>query len=160
MAKRRPSEPIALGVLVPAVFGQHTGVMVSIVSAIWDRVLPPRVVKNASPTRLRNRVLNVETTTSAWAQEVTLMAPTILDKLRGAMPSLEIDSLRVRAGPFPKRPVVDKHRPPKVRPLAEDELPSDLASALERVEDAPLRDALTRAARQSLAHEPKRPRRA
>ena len=157
MARPRRSEPTALGDLVPAVFGRTNGaIMVSVVSAVWERVMPPRVVKNASPTRLRGGVLHVETTTSAWAQEVTLMAPTLLGKLRLAMPALEIESLRVRAGQRPRRPPADERRPPKVAPIAEADLPGSLRDALERVDDASLREVLTRAARQSLAHEPKR----
>lgn len=159
MARPRRSEPTALGELVPAVFGRsNTTMMVSVISAAWERVLPARVVKNASPTRLRERVLYVETTTSAWAHEVTLMAPTLIDKLRAAMPSLELESLRVRAGQRPRRPRNDERRPPKVVPLAEADLPGSLREALDRVDDAPLREVLTRAARQSLAHEAKKPK--
>ena len=152
-ARKRRSEPIALGELVPAVFGpNNSAIAVSRISAVWERVLSPRIAKNASPTRLKERVLFVETTTSAWAQEITLMAPTLLEKLRAGMPSLEVDSLRVRASAHPKRASADRRRPPTVAPLAEAELPTALQEELARVEDDPLRDVLTRAARQSLAH--------
>ena len=158
MAKKRRSEPTALGELVPAVFGKNNGtILVSVVSAVWERMLPPRVVKNASPTRLRGGVLHVETTTSAWAHELTLMAPGILAALKTALPTLEIESIRVRAGLALKRAGRQERRGPQVTPLAEAALPTDLRDALARLDDDSLRDVLTRAARQSLAHAPKTP---
>jgi hypothetical protein len=108
-------------------------------------------VKNSSPTRLEGGVLHVETTTSTWAQEISLLAPTILAKLAPALPKLKIESLRVKSGPYPKRPPADTSRPPKVAPLDERELPGELRTEISRL-DEPLQSTVSRAARQSLAH--------
>lgn len=151
--KKRKSEPIPLGDLVTTVLGHRDGaVAVSIVTAVWEREIAPRIVKNASPTRLRDGVLSIETTTSAWAQELMLMSPAILAKLRARLPAFQIDSLRAKSGPFHKRAPIDTSRPPKIAPIPEHELPGDLRSELARVDDEPLRDTIARAARQSLAH--------
>jgi predicted nucleic acid-binding Zn ribbon protein len=119
--------------------------------AAWERALPARIVRASSPVKLVRDVLYVHTTTSAWAQELTLMQNDVLARLKRVMPDLAITSLRARAGAFPKRAPVRVQRPPVVVPLAESELPGSVRSELDRIEDPRLRDVISGAARMSLS---------
>lgn len=126
------------------------------VMAIWERVLPHRMVKNARPTALKKGVLYVAASTSAWAQEVTLRSKEILDKLRRGAPRASLASLRVRTGRLPDRIVPPPPVERRVIPLAK--LPDVLAVPLENLEDPKLREAFDAAIRTSLGKVVERPR--
>lgn len=118
------------------------------VMASWERELPSRLVDNARPTSLRQGVLHVRASTSAWAQEVSLRSGEILRVLRAKLPSIPIGSIRVRTGRLPERLVPLRAGVRLVEPLTE--LPSEIATALERIGDDRLRRVLEAAVRTSL----------
>lgn len=119
--------------------------------AAWERALPARIVRASSPVKLVRDVLYVHTTTSAWAQELTLMQADVLARLKRVMPDLPATTLRARSGPFPKRAPVRVVRPPVFVPLAESELPGSVRGELDRIEDPRLREVISGAARMSLS---------
>jgi hypothetical protein len=123
----------------------------------WRQAVGPRIADRARPIALeRGGVLVVKVATSVWANELSLLAPQLIEKLvaRG----IEVKSLRFRVGPLdviegiPQR----KHyrRVPPPVPLA-----PDLQRSLAGVEDEELRQTIERAARANLAWqaEPARP---
>lgn len=118
------------------------------VMAFWERAMPHRMVRNARPVTLKKGVLFVHATTSAWAQEVTLRARDILERLRRGVPKATVKELRVRTGRLPDRIVPPPQQEKRVVPL--EKLPQALEVALENVEDPKLRELLAAAARTSL----------
>ncbi len=124
--------------------------------AAWERALPHRLVQNARPVQLRRDVLVVAAATSAWAQEVTLRATSVLAALSRAVPEVKLAGMRVRTGRLPDRIVPAPAPVQRVEPLVR--LPDALEATLLAVSDEALRGAIERAARASLG-EVKRARR-
>ncbi len=121
----------------------------------WARMLPSRV--RAWPVGLRGDVLQVVAETAAWAQEISLLAPRLLRRLRERVPDVPVGSLRVRVGPLPGRP---SGRPPRPhRELKPVPIPADLEERLRAIEDETLRATLREAIGIGLAAERARRRR-
>ncbi len=119
--------------------------------AAWERALPARLVRASSPVRLRGGVLEVHTSSSAWAQELVLLQNEVLPRLRFLLPDLELSSLRARVGPFPKRTSPFVPPPPRFVPLTEGELPDEVKEPLAAITDERLRAAIRDAACASLS---------
>lgn len=115
--------------------------------AAWVKACGPRVAERARPTKLEHGVLLVRVSTSAWAHELSLLSTELLARLRDA--GVDVRELRFRVGPIeplPRPPGRERVR--RVPPPAE--LPPALASAVARLEDDELREAIAAAARASL----------
>lgn len=122
----------------------------------WWQAVGPRIAERARPVRLEHGVLAVRVASAAWAQELSFLAPVIVERLvaRG----FDVKLLRFRVGaiePPLRRP---EPAPPKVVPPPA-KLPERLAKTIDSVPDADLRGAIARAAAANLAwqrlHEPK-----
>ncbi|MDF2694439.1 MAG: Zn-ribbon-containing RNA-binding protein [Labilithrix sp.] len=122
--------------------------------AQWRAAVGPRIADKARPIALERGVLVVKVVTSVWANELSMLAPQIIEKLAGTAPNgapgIEVKSLRFRVGPLdviegiPQRR--DYRQIPPPAPLA-----PDLKSSLARIEDDELRSTIERAARANLA---------
>ena len=121
----------------------------------WAQMLPSRV--RAWPVGLRGDVLQVVAETAAWAQELSLLAPRLLGRLRERVPDVPVGSLRVRVGPLPRRP--SGRRPRPRRELAPAPIPPELEARLRAIEDEELRSTLREAVGIGLAAERARRRR-
>lgn len=64
------------------------------VQRVWLDAVGPVIAAEAKPAKERAGVLTVSCSASVWAQELDLMAPTILDRLNAAIRSGRIDRLR------------------------------------------------------------------
>lgn len=64
------------------------------VQLAWLDAVGPAIAVEATPAKERAGVLTVSCSASVWAQELDLMAPTILDRLNAAIRSGRIDRLR------------------------------------------------------------------
>ena len=53
--------------------------------SVWDEVLKSDISKNTRPSRIRDGVLFVETTTSAWANELNFLKSDIISKINGRL---------------------------------------------------------------------------
>jgi hypothetical protein len=110
----------------------------------WSRTVGARVADRTRPGHIRDGVLTVYVASAVWAQELSLLSPTILERLRNA--GLDVRSLRFRVGdiePLQKaRTVAPEHR-------AAD-IPRDLSESLAKVSDTGLRAKMTEAAAYSL----------
>jgi hypothetical protein len=73
------------------------------VVAAWPEAVGAAIARNAWPARIaRDRTLHVAAASSAWAFELQQLAPSILDKLRAALPeSAAPAALRFAPGPLP-----------------------------------------------------------
>jgi hypothetical protein len=127
-----------------------TGSMPAIVAA-WPAAVGEDVARNAWPARIsRDGVLHVNTSSSAWAFELTQLAPVVLRQLGSAVGDAAPKALRFAPGHLPEpataaavpsRPVPPK---PSRQTLAEA---SELASG---IADESLRERVAKAAALSL----------
>jgi predicted nucleic acid-binding Zn ribbon protein len=64
------------------------------VQRVWPDVVGPSIAAEAAPSAERGGVLTVSCSASVWAQELDLMAPTILSRLNGRLEGRRIERLR------------------------------------------------------------------
>ena len=128
-----------------------TGSMPAIVAA-WPAAVGEEVARNAWPARIsRDRILHVNTSSSAWAFELTQLAAVVLEQLTAGLEDSPPKALRFAPGHLPEPPVAatgeDGVRAPE--PSAEDLAEGrDLASS---IADEELREQVAKAAALSLA---------
>lgn len=151
--------PATLGELVTRVYPTNEPEDLRLVRAIawWDRHVPPRITRSARPAKLYRGVLIIHCVTSAWSQELSMLLPRWLPALAAAVPGIDASKARLKVGALPPRPE-PKPIPPPIAPLALTELPDAVAASLITIADDDVRDAVARAAAQSLA--PRRSRNA
>jgi hypothetical protein len=114
----------------------------------WEAAVGTRNVARAMPAKLDRGVLHVRVTSSAWAQELSLLSEPILTQLRAR--GIAVEALRFRVGHV-EAPERSQTREEYVRtaPRAVP-LPASLAAEVERVSNAELRDAIRHAAEKNL----------
>lgn len=114
----------------------------------WKVVVGPRIADRAQPVSLERGILLVKVTTSVWANELQMLAPELVARLR--IRGHAVDQLRFRVGPLdlpdrpPERRITRKVPPPVA-------LGPELSRAIAKVEDADLRAVIARAASANLA---------
>lgn len=120
----------------------------------WELAVGTKIARRARPTRLERGVLHIRTATSTWAQELSLLADTIVQQLRAR--GLAVKALRFHVGAVEplKRPAwrSETRAAPEPSPL-----PADVRVVLAAVPDGDLRDVIARAAAASLGYERARP---
>jgi hypothetical protein len=114
----------------------------------WHDAVGDRIARRARPMRLENGVLTVRAATAVWAQELTFLAPSIVQRLKAL--GIQVESLRFRVGPID---AVDRPlQPPAVKTVpARRPLPATLDREIARVGDEKLRSAIAGAAAANLA---------
>lgn len=114
----------------------------------WWQAVGPRIAERARPMRLMRGELMVLVASATWAQELSFLAPTIMERLVAL--GFAVERLRFQVGridPAVRRP---QPAPPRfVPPPAE--LSTRLAKSIEAVENEALRLAIFRAASANLA---------
>lgn len=114
----------------------------------WKVVVGLRIADRAHPVTLERGVLLVKVTTSVWANELQMLAPELVARLR--VRGFAVDSLRFRVGPLelperpPERRVTRKVPPPVL-------LSPELLASIAEVADPELRAVIARAASANLA---------
>jgi hypothetical protein len=134
-----------LGRLGPA------GAIGTVVDA-WPGAVGPAVARNAWPARIaRDGTLHVATSSSAWAFELSQLAPEIAARLRDALGRAAPPALRFAVGTVPEPARDDGSTGPSKRPSPGPEERA-LADALTAgLADEELRSLVARAAAASLA---------
>lgn len=116
--------------------------------AQWRAAVGPRIADRARPTALERGVLIVTVATSVWANELSMLAPTLIAKL--AERGFDVKSLKFRVGPLDRiegiRQRKDYRQVPPPAPL-----PPEMERSLPMIEDEELRSTIERAARSNLA---------
>ena len=69
------------------------------VQRVWASTVGETIAEAAQPTAERGGVLTISCFAAVWAQELDLMAPTILERLGEALPNAGLDRLRCVAVP-------------------------------------------------------------
>jgi hypothetical protein len=128
------------------------GAMGEVVGA-WPGAVGEAIARNAWPARVsRDGTLHVATSSSAWAFELTHLAPQLLERLRPLLGESAPKGLRFSPGPVPEpaswgeKTAVSRERP---SPTPEERARAAEISA--EIEDEELRDLVARAAAASLA---------
>ena len=116
--------------------------------AQWKIIVGPRIADRAHPITLERGVLLVKVTSSAWANELQMLAPELVARLRAR--DYAVDQLRFRVGPLdmPERPPerrITRKVPPPVA------LGPELKANIAGVPDPDLRAIIERAASANLA---------
>lgn len=73
--------------------------LLAAVQRVWPSTVGQTIAEAAQPTAERGGVLTVSCTAAVWAQELDLIAPTILERLNEALPKGGIGRLRCVAVP-------------------------------------------------------------
>ncbi len=164
--RRRAARPVRLGELVDKRARKwrfkHLARLETIRSQ-WAAAAGDFVAAHVQPARLVRRQLRLAVDDAAWGNELTYLAPAILERLRELLPGNWIDELKVVPGePMPEPPAPEPDRPPlppadaAMRAAAEEAAAGladpELAAAVRRASLARLRrlDAMSRAGH----HEP------
>lgn len=116
----------------------------------WERAVGTRIAARARPLRLERGVLHVVASSSAWANELSMLAESIAARLREE--GFRITSLRFQVGEVDAPTRLAPREPPREVP-APLPLPRDLRSIVDRVPDDDLRRVIEEAASTSLAWE-------
>ncbi|MEM6961350.1 MAG: DUF721 domain-containing protein [Myxococcota bacterium] len=153
--RRRKSILRPIGDLLSAIYPSEEEARTLSVFGWWHRKMPPRIVKNARPIRLRRGILIIHTSTSSWASELEYMRDQILVGLRQHDKRLDLRGIRFRVGPLPS--LTNANDPPLRKssvttPLSD--LPEELARILARIPDDDLRSAIADSATIGLARCP------
>jgi hypothetical protein len=144
--------PVRLGeevarVLARAGGGGDRGAGAAALVERWSGAVGETIARNAWPARVqRDGTLVVHTSSSTWAQELTQLEPTVRAQLGGAAPRL-----RFVVGPLPEP---DLAAAPNVRRSVHIPSAAELDEAAhmaDAIEDAALREAVSRACSLSLA---------
>lgn len=115
----------------------------------WAQLVGERVGARTRPGSIRDGTLLVYVASAVWAQELTFLAPAILERLKSA--GVAVKELRFRVGEVgaepSEAPKAAPEAPPDPRKAA---LPADLRKKLEGIKDPALRAAIAEAAAYSL----------
>lgn len=115
----------------------------------WQHIVGPKIAARTRVGRLTRGTLTVHAASSAWCNELSLLATEIVVRLRQA--GWAVDDLRVRVGTFSEAPP-----DPARRPAQRSELPGELQARLALIDDPVLRSAVAEAAALSLSRTPRR----
>jgi predicted nucleic acid-binding Zn ribbon protein len=118
----------------------------------WHEVNGAAIGRYAWPARVaRDGTLHVATSSSAWAFELSQLAPEILERLRGRLGDAVPKALRFAPGHLPERPGSTAEQQPVqvLSPVAEEVAEAERLAA--EIGDEGLRKRVQRAAALSLA---------
>ena len=120
----------------------------------WPEVVGREIARNAWPARIaRDRTLHVAMTSSAWAFELSQLAPEILGRLAVRLGDQAPPGLRFAPGHVPEMPADARMGPPTgaVEPALDDIAEATRLAA--SIGDEELREKVQRAAAASLAQD-------
>jgi hypothetical protein len=118
----------------------------------WGELVGEQIARNAWPARIaRDGTLMVNTSSSAWAFELTQLRDTILERIRAELGQGAPPALRFHPGPLPEPATPDPRTVTEPPPLPSPEQRAQAAEAAAAIEDPELRELVARAAAASLA---------
>jgi hypothetical protein len=118
----------------------------------WPDAVGPEIARNAWPARIaRDRTLHVAASSSAWAFELSQLAPEILTRLRDRLGEDAPPALRFAPGhvPEPDEASFEMRPPTRLDPAPEERAQAALVA--NEIRDEELREKVQRAAAASLA---------
>jgi hypothetical protein len=145
--RRRRSLLVGLSELIPKVYpsSEPEEMRALRVFTAYCKSVSERVLENARPVRFQEGVLMINTSTSTWANALSLESTQILADTRRRAKGVKVTRLVFRSGPLPELPKLAP-LPAKLVPIGLDQLPDMVARELAGIADDALREAVTRAA--------------
>ena len=145
---RKPQRPASLGELLAGsrALGKRAG---RVDRDTWLRAVGGRVAARSEPERVHNGELWVKVASSVWSQELSLLAPIIVDRLQAA--GVRVTGLRFRVAEVSAAKAPDAGEVVPAPPRAP--LPEALKERLQTIEDAELRAAIAEAASYSMGRD-------
>jgi hypothetical protein len=129
-------------------FASKRGPQQAIAHKEWRAAVGPRIADRAQPISIERGVLTIKVATSVWANELHMLAPELLDRLK--LHGVAVTSLRFRVGTLDT-----VGRPPERRATRKIPPPASLEPALRalvaNVADTELRATIEKAACANLA---------
>jgi len=119
-------------------------------SSAWPRIVGPLLSGKTSPARLKNRVLTVLVQNHAWAQELQLGKPALLERINGILENEKAEDIRFVVGPLPAAETGDPAAPHEGAILSPADEPEGVAS----VADPETRKILRSLARKAASRKP------
>lgn len=120
---------------------------ISGLAGVWTRAVGPQIARQTEPIRIRNGVLSVKVTTSAWMQQLQFMKDDIIEKVNKAGPPQKINKIRFSIGevsPFHfEQPSVENDPEVNERRLGKRDRRL-IAERLSLIEDDELREIMRR----------------
>lgn len=149
--RKRLAEPLALGDVLET-SGEHkrSPYPPPVDLVVWARLAGSAIARRSEPRTLRDGVLTVQVTSSAWAQELTFLQGSLLEKLAAA--GFAIKQLRFRVGPLPGK----EPPPPRRTEIPKKPTPANVEAALKQLDDGELREVLAEASHYLADPEPSR----
>jgi hypothetical protein len=130
-------------------FGPAAG-MVRIVEA-WPAAVGPTIARNAWPARIaRDGTLHVATSSASWAFELAQLEPDVIQRLRSATGKDAPAKLRFAVGKLPELGLEDDERGERTPVKPGPEQLRKAAELAASIDDEELREAVAKAAAQSL----------
>ena len=121
----------------------------------WPSVVGEAIARNAWPARLaRDGTLHVATGSAAWAFELGLLEGDLLARLRAALGTAAPARLRFAVGRLPEPPAREPQTTAEQRRRPTDAQREEAARLAAGIADDELREAVARAAAESLAAGP------
>ncbi len=134
--------------------GSSDAIPLARLTAAWPTAVGPAIARQAWPLRLaRDGTLHVATASATWANELTMLAGDILERLREHAGPDAPSALRCAVGPIPESAAKDPE-PPRKAPEVPPDVASTASSVASAIDDPELRELVARAARASLAKGP------
>lgn len=149
--RRRLAEPLTLGVVLEkSGEHRHSPYPPPVDLVVWARLAGAAIARRSEPRTLREGVLTVQVTSSAWAQELTFLHDSLRAKLAAA--GYAVKQLRFRVGPLPGK----EPPPPRRTEVPKKPTPANVTAALNQLEDTELREVLAEASHYLTEPEPPR----
>ena len=119
---------------------------------VWTDAVGESIARNAWPARVgRDGTLHVNASSSAWAFELTQLAPAILGRLRETMTEAALRGLRFAPGPLPEPAATGPDAAHSERLAPSPETLAEAGQVAAAIADEDLRKIVERAAAASLA---------
>jgi predicted nucleic acid-binding Zn ribbon protein len=119
-------------------------------SSAWPQIVGPLLSGKTSPARLKNRVLTVLVQNHAWAQELQLGKPVLLERINRILENEKAEDIRFVVGPLPATEAGDPVAPNEGAILS----PADEPEGIAAVADPETRKILRSLARKAASRKP------
>ncbi len=111
----------------------------------WEELAGDAIAKHARPAQLMRGMLTIRVSHPTWKQELGLLKPQLLSRLREAFPEARLKDMRFEYGDLPEPPpIVSRNLRAPQRPLTEEEI-EFIDRASEQISDEDIREAARRA---------------
>ena len=100
----------------------------------WRSIVGPRIAERSKPLKLEQGELRLMVSSSAWAQELSLLQEDLIERLKGA--GFSVSKIRFQVGSIEES--IERRR--KLRPPTPRSIPQELQERLDQIDDEKLRE--------------------